>query len=74
MTLYFENSYGQWRPIAECAEKVDVYIAIKQFIAEQNKNKPADKQFKIYYWRTWNSDGYMHYDVGSHTEFFHWGP
>ena len=74
MTLYFENRRGEWRPIAECAEKIDVYAAIKQFVEEQNQTRPPEKQFQINYWRVWDSDGYTHYDIGSWTEFFHWGP
>lgn len=64
MTLYFENSRGVWRPIADCANKVEVGIAIKRFLDEHN--------YKSYYTRIWDSDGWRHYDVGSHTEFFHW--
>lgn len=64
MTLYFENRYGEWYPIAECANKIDVGIAIKQFLDEHN--------YKSYYTRTWDSDGWRHYDVGSWSEFFHW--
>lgn len=64
MILYFENSRGQWRPICQCANKIDVGIAIQRFLDEHH--------FKSYYTRTWDSDGFRHYDVGSHTEFFHW--
>ena len=64
MTLYFENSHGVWRPIAECANKIDVAIAIKKFLDEHN--------YKSYYTRTWDEDGWRHYDVGSWSEFFHW--
>ena len=64
MTLYFENSRGVWRPIADCANKIEVGIAIKRFLDEHN--------YKSYYTRTWDSDGWRHYDVGSHTEFFHY--
>lgn len=31
----------------------------------------SERNFKIYYTRTWNSDGKTVFDVGSHTEFFH---
>jgi len=64
MMLWFEDSWGQWRPICQCANKIDVGIAIQRFLDEHN--------FKSYYIRTWDSDGFRHYDVGSHTEFFHW--
>lgn len=64
MTLYFENSHGVWRPIADCANKIEVGIAIKRFLDEHN--------YKSYYTRTWDEDGWRHYDVGSWSEFFHY--
>lgn len=72
MELYFENSYGEWRPICDCANKIDVGVAIRSFIDKMNEGKPENKKFTVPYVRTWDSDGYRHYDVGSHTEFFHW--
>lgn len=73
MNLYFENSYGEERVIANCVSEQEVIKAIHAFIAKCNENKPKDRQFKSYYIRTWESNGRKHYDVGSHTEFFHWG-
>lgn len=64
MTLYFENSRGVWRPIADCDNKIDVAIAIKKFLDEHD--------YKSYYTRTWDEGGWRHYDVGSWSEFFHW--
>lgn len=64
MTLWFENSYGYWRPICDCANKIDVGIAIRKFLDEHH--------FDSHYIRTWTSDGFVHYDVGSWSEFFHW--
>lgn len=64
MMLWFEDRYGQWRALCQCANKIDVGIAIKRFLDKHN--------FKSYYTRTWDEDGFRHYDVGSHVEFFHW--
>ena len=72
MNLYFENSRGEWKVIADCKDKIDVGVAIRLFINQKNEGKPEDKKFIVRYVRTWDSDGYRHYDVGSHTEFFHW--
>ena len=70
--LYFENSYGEERVIADCNTPEEVSKAIDAFILTCNKNKPKDKWFKIYYTRFWVENGSTHYDVGSHTEFFRW--
>lgn len=64
MNLYFENTFGDWRKIASCTTEKEVHLTIKKFLHSHN--------FKSYYTRTWDSDGWRHYDVGSHTEFFHW--
>ena len=71
MKLYFENSYGESRVIAECQTEEDVSREIKKFIDNANKGKPKDKKFKSYYTRTWDDDGKRWYDVGSHTEYFY---
>lgn len=71
--LWFENCYGEWRQIAEC-EKNQVHLYIKEFIDKCNANKPENKKFISYYTRAWQEpNGMWNYDVGSHTEFFHWG-
>lgn len=71
MKLYFENTYGEARQIAECKDDREVRLAIQNFINECNKHKPKDNQFKSYYTRTWEEDGKTWFDVGSHTEFFY---
>lgn len=71
MKLYFENSQGVARQIAECKTEQDIHKEINNFIKECNKNKPKNKQFKSYYTRTWSENGKTWYDVGSHTEFFY---
>lgn len=63
MKLYFENSQGIERFIAEPATEEEVMREIKKFLDGHN--------FKSYYTRTWKlEDGSTKYDVGSHTEFF----
>lgn len=63
MKLYFENSQGIERVIAEVANEKEAYKEINKFCEERN--------FEIYYIRTWMSNGRKVYDVGSHTEFFY---
>ena len=86
MKLWFENSQGQERVIADCANEQEVSRAIDAFIDQCNQNKIKQSKeiygddydeskvrfFKRYYTRIWYQDGRTHYDVGSHTEFFHW--
>ena len=89
MNLWFGNSYGELRIIAQCSSPEEVNKAIDDFIAECNKKKhekavekygPKYSRSKIfpftrYYTRIWEEDGMVKYDVGSHTEFFYWeGP
>ena len=64
MKLYFENSYGERRVIAELETEEEAMKEIYKFCEDRN--------FKIYYARGWlTSDGAKAYDVGSHTEFFY---
>ena len=63
MKLYFQNSLGQERVIADVATTKEAYKEINKFCEERN--------FKIYYVRTWMENGRQKYDVGSHTEFFY---
>ena len=72
MTLWFENSDGKMRQIADCREWKDVCYCIDKFIEQCNENKPANKQFKSYYMRTWKENGMTKIDVGSWSEFFYW--
>lgn len=78
-TLKFKGEYGRPRQIAEINDLDDsgqpkseqdildeAYLLIHAFCAERN--------FKIYYFRTWNRNGTTIFDVGSHTEFFHLTP
>jgi hypothetical protein len=63
MKLYFRNSRGQERVIAEPTDEKECHIEIQKFLDEHN--------FKSYYTRTWTEeDGSKWYDVGSWSEFF----
>ena len=62
MKLYFQNSRGVERLIAEPLNKQEVNKEINKFLDDHN--------FKSYYSRVWEADGRLVFDVGSHTEFF----
>ena len=62
MNVYFRDSHGKKRLLERVGTKEQVWGVIKKFLDDHN--------FKSYYTRTWFSDGYTWYDVGSHTEFF----
>lgn len=70
--LYFKNSWGNRRLIAQCDNDADVIKAIHAFIAKCNERRPADNQFVIYYTRIWHENNMTCYDVGSWNEFFEW--
>lgn len=64
MKLYFENSMGERRLIAEPTTEEEANKEIHKFCENRN--------FKIYYTRSWrDDDGLKVFDVGSHTEFFY---
>lgn len=63
MRLYFENSYGKRRVIAEPQTEEEAMREIYKFCEDRN--------FKIYYVRTYqNLDKEKVYDVGSWSESF----
>jgi hypothetical protein len=63
MKLYFENSYGERRIIAEPKTEETAMEAIHAFCDERN--------FRIYYVRSWiDNEGFKVYDVGSWSERF----
>lgn len=72
MIVYFENSWGERRVIAEIQSENEMGKVIVDFIAQCNAKKPAGaKPFVSYYTRSWkNDEGLTVYDVGSHSEFF----
>ena len=62
--LYFENSYGERRIIAEVSSRAEAIDEIYNFC--------NDRDFKIYYVRSYETqDGFIQYDVGSWSEFFY---
>ena len=62
MKLYFKNSQGKERPIAECETVQEAHKEISKFLDEYN--------FKCYYTRSWGDEDGVTIDVGSHSEFF----
>lgn len=63
MKLYFENSRGQRRIIAEPQTEDEAWKEVSKFCKDRN--------FKIPYIREWrDTEGLKWYDVGSHSEFF----
>ena len=85
MRLWFENSEGKERLIANCRDWKEVNETIDDFIENCNARKisaamkahPDDfniskvQLFKRYYTRVWKQDdGRTRIDIGSHTEFF----
>ena len=62
MKLYFQNSRGVERMIAEPSNREEVVKEINKFLDDHN--------YKSYYTRVWEDDDRLVFDVGSHTEFF----
>ncbi len=62
MKLYFQNSRGEERVIAEPINREEVTKEINKFLADHN--------FKSYYTRVWEENGRLKLDVGSWSEFF----
>ena len=60
--LFFQNSKGEERLIAEPLNRKEVNKEINKFLDDHN--------FKSYYTRVWEEDGRLIFDVGSHTEGF----
>ena len=63
MKLIFQNSKGIERVIAEPENEESAIECIYQFCEERN--------FKIYYVRSWIENNRKKYDVGSWSEFFY---
>lgn len=66
MILYFENSRGQRRQVAETATAQEAFVKIQEFLKSHD--------FVSYYSRYWtNPDNPKErvVDVGSHSEFFY---
>lgn len=64
MKLYFENSRGERRIIAEPKTEEEAMKEMYKFCEDNN--------FKSYYTRSWmTQDGLKKFDVGSWSEFFY---
>ena len=64
INIYFNDNYGRDRFVDTCNNSNEIIPKIKKFVKELNKN------YKIYYIRSWEEEGKTWYDVGSHSEFF----
>lgn len=62
MKIYFENSYGERRLLAERDNQDGVWQVISNFLAQH--------KYRAHYIRSWTDDEGTWYDVGSHSEFF----
>lgn len=62
MKLYFKNSQGKKRCIANVKTEDGAKEFIRQFCEERN--------FQIHYMRIWVVDNEKHFDVGSWSESF----
>lgn len=63
LILYFRNSNNDFRFLGEPNSKDEAWNMISKFLKEHN--------FECHYVRNWTTpDGTLHYDVGSHSEFF----
>lgn len=69
--LWFGNSFGKKRVIAECKTFAEVMAEIDKFIVDANGRWPNKEPFKRYYTRIYEEDGMIKIDVGSWTEFFY---
>ena len=62
MKLFFQNSRGKERVIAEPSNREEINKEINKFLDDHN--------FKSYYTRVLEDNDRLVFDVGSHTEFF----
>ena len=62
MKLFFQNSRGEERVIAEPSNREEVNKEINKFLDDHN--------FKSYYTRVWEENDRLIFDVGSWSEVF----
>ena len=62
LKLYFKNSRGEERLVAECETVQKAHEEIHKFL--------DDHGYKSYYSRSWGDWASVTIDVGSHSEFF----
>lgn len=74
MNLYFKNSQGVMREIAQISDDLTTSKARAEAIRHIHRFC-NERNFKIYYIRIWNTEQdnkpMTKFDVGSHTEFFY---
>lgn len=72
--LYFENSKGERKHIADINKSSEIFHEIHKHIDKCNEvnKKKGCREFQWFYTRLWynEEDNETHFDVGSHTEFF----
>lgn len=61
--VLFENSLGNKKVIGQANNKKEAFKIIDDFLDNHN--------YKCYYKRTWEKDGFTIVDVGSWSEFFY---
>lgn len=61
-SLFFLNSNGEAIFLCNVCDNKQAFLRINDFLEKHN--------FKSYYVRTWEENGELWIDVGSHTEFF----
>ena len=73
MKLWFEDRYKCRQEVGDCKNWREISLAINAFIAGTNAMRKMDATpYKIHYLRTWDEDGEVVIDIGSHSEFFIW--
>lgn len=72
--LYFVNSRRVSREILSIDGANMTDKEIRQIAFAKMNEFCDERDFKIYYVRSWNEPGRTVFDVGSHTEFFHLVP
>lgn len=64
MNLYFEHSNGTVSLVSSEATQENVVKLINQDVESRNKN------FKIYYIRSWTVEDITYFDIGSWSEYY----
>lgn len=62
--LFFKDSFDNRRLVFSNCTETEAMLKISEFCKE--------RKFKIYYIRKWSEGNEVHFDVGSHSEFFIW--
>ena len=72
--LYFVNSQKVSREILSIDGSNLTDAEIRKLAYQKMHEFCEERNFTIYYTRSWNAAGKTIFDVGSHTEFFHLVP